>query len=33
MVLQKALAMDPQNTYTLNNLGVAKESRGDYDEA
>ena len=33
VVLQKALAIDPQNTYTLNNLGVAKEARGDYDEA
>jgi Flp pilus assembly protein TadD len=32
-VLQQALAMDPRNTYTLNNMGVAKESRGDYDEA
>lgn len=33
VVLQKALSIDPQNTYTLNNLGVAKEARGDYDEA
>ena len=33
VVLQKALALDPHNTYTLNNLGVAKEARGDYDEA
>jgi len=33
LVLQKALALDPHNTYTLNNLGVAKEYRGDYDEA
>src|SRR5579872_3823844 len=33
VLLQKALALDPQNTYTLNNLGVARESRGDYDEA
>jgi len=33
VLLQKALAMDPHNTYTLNNLGVAKEYRGDYDEA
>ena len=33
LVLQKALALDPRNTYTLNNLGVAKEYRGDYDEA
>jgi Flp pilus assembly protein TadD len=33
LLLQQALAMDPQNTFTLNNLGVAKESRGDYDQA
>src|SRR5580700_9836163 len=33
VLLQKALVLDPQNTYTLNNLGVAKEYRGDYDEA
>jgi|HubBroStandDraft_6_1064221.scaffolds.fasta_scaffold05093_3 Flp pilus assembly protein TadD len=33
LLLQQALAMDPKNTFTLNNLGVAKESRGDYDEA
>jgi len=33
VVLQKALMLDPHNTYTLNNLGVAKEFRGDYDEA
>ena len=33
LLLQKALAMDPRNIFTLNNLGVAKESRGDYDQA
>jgi Flp pilus assembly protein TadD len=33
VILQKALVLDPHNTYTLNNLGVAKEFRGDYDEA
>jgi Flp pilus assembly protein TadD len=33
VILQKALILDPHNTYTLNNLGVAKEFRGDYDEA
>jgi Flp pilus assembly protein TadD len=33
ILLQKALALDPHNTYTLNNLGVAKEFRGDYEEA
>jgi Flp pilus assembly protein TadD len=32
-LLQKALALDPHNTYTLNNLGVATEFRGDYEEA
>jgi Flp pilus assembly protein TadD len=32
-VLDKALAVDPRNVFTLNNLGVAKEARGDYDEA
>jgi Flp pilus assembly protein TadD len=25
--------MDPRNTFTLNNMGVAREARGDYDEA
>jgi Flp pilus assembly protein TadD len=33
LLLQQALAMDPRNTFTLNNMGVAKESRGDYDQA
>jgi len=33
LLLQQALALDPHNTFTLNNLGVAKESRGDYDQA
>jgi Flp pilus assembly protein TadD len=32
-VLQKALTLDPRDTFTLNNMGVAKEARGDYDEA
>jgi Flp pilus assembly protein TadD len=32
-VLQQALALDARSTFTLNNLGVAKEARGDYDEA
>lgn len=32
-LLQKALAADPRNTFTLNNLGVARESLGDYDGA
>jgi Flp pilus assembly protein TadD len=33
LLLLKALAIDPRNTFTLNNLGVAEESRGDYDQA
>jgi Flp pilus assembly protein TadD len=33
LVLQQALALDPRNTFTLNNLGVAKEARGDYEQA
>ncbi len=33
VLLQQALTLDPQNTFTLNNLGVAKESVGDYEEA
>lgn len=33
LLLQQALALDPNNTFTLNNMGVAKESRGDYDQA
>jgi Flp pilus assembly protein TadD len=33
LLLQKALAMDPRNTFTLNNLGVASESQGNYEQA
>jgi Flp pilus assembly protein TadD len=33
LLLQKALALEPRNTFTMNNIGVAKEARGDYDEA
>ena len=33
VLLQQALAMDPQNTFTLNNMGVAKEAQGEYDPA
>lgn len=33
VLLQRALAIDPRNAFALNNMGVAKESRGDYDEA
>jgi Flp pilus assembly protein TadD len=32
-LLQKALALDPSNPFTLNNLGVAEESIGDFDGA
>lgn len=32
-VLQQALQADPQNAFTLNNLGVASETVGDYDAA
>jgi Flp pilus assembly protein TadD len=33
MVLEQALQADPQNPFTLNNLGVASETVGDYDAA
>ncbi|MGA8491828.1 MAG: tetratricopeptide repeat protein [Terriglobales bacterium] len=32
-VLQQALALYPRSPFTLNNMGVALESRGDYGEA
>jgi Flp pilus assembly protein TadD len=32
-LLQRAADMDPRNAFTLNNLGVAKESTGDYEGA
>jgi tetratricopeptide (TPR) repeat protein len=32
-LLQKALSLDAHNPFTLNNLGVANESIGDYQEA
>jgi len=32
-LLEQARALDPQNAYTLNNLGVAEESMGDYASA
>lgn len=32
-VLRAALALDPENPFTLNNLGVAHEAIGDYDNA
>jgi Flp pilus assembly protein TadD len=33
LVLQKALALDPRNPFTLNNLGYAKEKEGELDQA
>jgi Flp pilus assembly protein TadD len=32
-LLQSAIALDPRNPFTLNNLGVARESVGDYEDA
>ena len=32
-ILQQALALDPRNPFTLNNLAVADESVGDYQDA
>ncbi len=32
-LLQRTLALDPANAFTLNNMGVAKEAQGEYDEA
>ena len=32
-LLQQTLALDPRNAFTLNNIGVAKESQGEYNEA
>ena len=32
-ILKAALALDPRNPFTLNNLGVAHEAIGDYDSA
>jgi Flp pilus assembly protein TadD len=33
LLLRQALALDPRNAFTLNNLGVAKEATGDDDAA
>ncbi|HSB75717.1 MAG TPA: tetratricopeptide repeat protein, partial [Terriglobales bacterium] len=33
LVLQKALALDPNNPFTLNNMGFAREKEGEYDES
>jgi Flp pilus assembly protein TadD len=32
-LLRQALALDPRNPFTLNNLGVANEATGDYESA
>ena len=32
-LLQRTLALDPKNGFTLNNMGVAKEAQGEYVEA
>ncbi len=32
-LLEQALALNPKNPFTLNNLGVAKEALGDYEDA
>jgi Flp pilus assembly protein TadD len=32
-LLQRTLALDPKNGFTLNNLGVTKEAEGDYGQA
>ena len=32
-ILQQALALQPQNPFTINNLGVAEEATGNYEEA
>jgi Flp pilus assembly protein TadD len=33
LLLRQALALDPRNPFTLNNLGVAEEATGDYESA
>lgn len=33
LLLQQALALEPQNPFTLNNLGVAEEATGDFEKA
>jgi Flp pilus assembly protein TadD len=33
LVLQKALALDSKNPFTLNNMGFAREKEGEYDQA
>ena len=31
-VLKRALKLDPRNPYTLNNMGVVQEMKGDFDQ-
>src|SRR5258706_7663557 len=33
LLLQRTLALDPKNGFTLNNMGVAKEAEGEFDDA
>jgi Flp pilus assembly protein TadD len=33
LILQKALALDPKNPFTLNNMGFAKEKQGELEQA
>jgi len=33
LLLQRTLAADPQSAFTLNNMGVAKEMEGEFEEA
>ena len=33
LLLQQALALEPQNPFTLNNMGVAEEATGDFEDA
>jgi Flp pilus assembly protein TadD len=33
LLLQRALALDPGNVFTLNNIAVTKEAEGEYNEA
>ena len=33
LLLQKTLALDPNNPFTLNNMGVTKEMEGDFPQA
>jgi len=33
VILNRTLVLDPTNPFTLNNMGVAKEAQGEYDDA